>query len=375
MRKQIKWITGLKGIACIMVMVCHYFNIYRLAVEPTGVFTDMPKWIVDLCASDYLYFFIASFWLYLFFIISGYLLGISHIKSIYQLIKKSALRFLRFALPILFAYAVIYGIYQYLGFHNFETTDLFTNSWFQTEFYTLSYTIDDVINSPIEVLVHGKALLNVPYWVLREMFQTSILIYIVDYLRDSKWFNSIYPVIYLGFIYYALMIIKSDVMVACLLGAGAAYAEEQIKNPTKMQLILLGSIIVIMLLPTLTTNQLHAISFFILILIIPYIPWLDHLLSFKIIEFLGKISWGVYSFHWPIFCSIGATYILEHATQINLVDSYFQASLMCAGITIVVSIIFYFTLEKLANWIIQTINKGLCKVENLFMKKEVGFNQ
>lgn len=162
-------------IACLLIMMGHYLGLYKYAQS----FTPSIR-IIDIINNSLLSFWIdEGYWLYMFFVVSGYLVSKSKITSIGDLISKSIGRFLRLALPILFSYLVIYVIYLTLGFHTVETNTLFQCAWYQG-YYTGEYTIYDVLLAPIYVILYGSSLLNGPYWCLRMMFISS-LSYIVSF--------------------------------------------------------------------------------------------------------------------------------------------------------------------------------------------------
>ena len=60
----------------------------------------------------------------------------------------------------------------------------FDNGWCQKA-YAGDYSLLTVFRSPIDVLILGKSSLNSPYWVLREMFVASLIIYAADYILNK----------------------------------------------------------------------------------------------------------------------------------------------------------------------------------------------
>jgi peptidoglycan/LPS O-acetylase OafA/YrhL len=190
-RQTIVYLNGLKGFACLFVMIGHYLGIYKYAQS-----FNPPIHIIDyLKGSPFSFLIDEGYWLYLFFVVSGYLVAKSKITSIADLISKSISRFLRLAMPILFSYFVIYLIYVTVGFHTAATNYLFQCQWYQG-YYTGTYTIKDVLLGPIYVLLLGKSLLNGPYWVLRMMFISSLIIYflklILFKLSSSKYESPVF---------------------------------------------------------------------------------------------------------------------------------------------------------------------------------------
>ena len=231
-----KYLTGLKGFACVMVMIGHFLGIFAYA---NSMPVDMYCFIV-FRESQFGFVLDESFWLYLFFAVSGYLLAFSRIEKIYQLFAKMIQRFLRLGLPILFAYVIIYIIYRTIGFHNGETVSLFDNIYFQNS-YSDEYTIFTVMMSPIDVLIFSECSLNSPYWVLREMFIASMIIYTANYLfkRFSSGNSLIKTMIVLAVISITLsifLLFDSKIVIFCLLGAVLGWSE---KNIDKLRAIVI----------------------------------------------------------------------------------------------------------------------------------------
>ena len=169
-------LDGLKGLACVMVMIGHYIGVYKFAEYFPGDFAGFD-WFLN---SKLSFILDEQFYVKLFFIISGYLVSKSVIDSKSKLMKKCVQRFLRLGLPILFAYGIIWLIYHTIGFHTIETEAVVLNQWFQT-MYNGEFQFVDVITSPVDVLIMNRFEWNAPYWVLREMFFASLIIYVLNY--------------------------------------------------------------------------------------------------------------------------------------------------------------------------------------------------
>ena len=69
-----EYIDGMKGLACLFVLLGHFTGIYKYAENATAI----DSWFTQILTKGPLSFFTAeSFWLYPFFVLSGYLLTIS----------------------------------------------------------------------------------------------------------------------------------------------------------------------------------------------------------------------------------------------------------------------------------------------------------
>ncbi len=115
-----------------------------------------------------------------FFVISGYLLLVNRAEDelrIIDIFRKSIIRFFRLAIPIFGASIIILIIQYIIGFHNKSLEVIVENKWIQS-FYNQHLTIYDAIKEPFRVLFQGNSFFNSPFWCLKSMFLSSIIIYI-----------------------------------------------------------------------------------------------------------------------------------------------------------------------------------------------------
>lgn len=343
-------ITGLKGAACVLIMLGHFLGLYKYAQQ----FEPRFRLIDFILDSRFSFFLNEGYWLYLFFVISGYLIAKSEIKSIKDVIYKIINRFFRFAFPIFFAYLVIFTIYLMIGFHTAETKPLFQCDWYQ-KYYLGQYTFTDVLFGPIMVIL-GKSELNSPYWVLKNMFISSIVIYVLKYgftklftQKDELAFSIMMVILFAS-------IAISQIITACLIGMVISrYCDDKkiISTPT----FAVWFMIVGMAIYFLPSSVVASIFFSSLVLFIPRVECINNLFCSKVFQFLGKISWGIYSFHWPLICSLGAMIIVNYSSQFGLSNTYLVACILTGIATIVLSTIFFHTLEKLASYLTLLISK------------------
>ena len=341
------------------VLVGHYVGLIKYASA-----IDVPRWLINF-VNEFPLIFNEAFWLQLFFIASGYLLAKTKIDSIKGLFVKCIRRFFRLAFPIFFSYCVIYSLGIAVGFHNSQTNVIFSNSWFQGAF-SEQYGIDTVLLAPIDVLIFGNTKLNSPYWVLRHMFFASILIYVFNYARgvllkgEQNLFLDVFVV------FFALFMPVPQVISVCLLGMEVynmgvpvmIWVRKSINNLKLFEIVILCVVLVITALNPQMVTYVVLFSFIILV-------GIDFkFLQNKLFVFLGNISFGIFSFHWPIICSIGASYLLWMTSWTSLAISLMITYVICLLLTILMSLINYNTFEKLSNQYTEKITDWLCCVRS-----------
>ena len=353
MKSYKKHITGLKGVACFMVMVGHYIGLYKYAERfPTIATMD------SFLQSPINFALDETFWVKLFFVVSGYLVAMSYVGTFKQFINKSVTRILRLGLPILFASLVIYTGYLTIDFHTADTVNLFANEWLQGS-YSGNMGITDVIFSSINVLFLGEVGLNSPYWVLREMLLGSMLIYTLTYIKN-RWANKKNLLLVLvGFALLASFVF-SDVVFVTILGMCLQWFEVNCENIVKQSWFPVIMIITTLLIYV--SRPTCALLFFCaLIVVVPKIKILNSIFTSKIAEFFGKISFGIYSFHWPVFCSAGMLILLEVYEKTNLIIACVLSGVCSIIITIILGIIYSATLEKFAMYLVKKISNVINK--------------
>ena len=334
-------LDGLKGLACVMVMIGHYIGVYKFAEYFPGDFVGFDSFL----NSKLSFILDEQFYVKLFFIISGYLVSKSVIYSKSKLMKKCVQRFLRLGLPILFAYGIIWLIYHTIGFHTIETEAVVLNQWFQT-MYNGEFQFVDVITSPVDVLIMNRFEWNAPYWVLREMFFASLIIYVLNYLKKHMKKDSILLIMIVGGIVGYLGVY--DVAIACLLGMLLCWFEKDHKKIHTVIFLAVGLYVTY-------KGYFSWVFFCVLIVILPKVVWLKNIFSSKAMLFLGKISFGIYSFHWPVFCSIGMIIFLKVSGVFGAAQALVISGICTTLVTTILSIVYYYVFEKTTYKIISRI--------------------
>ncbi len=342
-------LNGLKGLACLLVFIGHYLGIYRYAQSFNPAFRGLDA----VSSSPFSIFIDEGYWLYLFFVVSGYLVSKSRIGSVRVLLAKIINRFLRLGLPILFSYMIIFVIYKTVGFHNGATAGLFECPFLQA-FYDIDYSVKDVLMSPVDVLLFEKCTMNHPYWVLKMMFISSVLIYLINYvfskIKSPK--KGMAEQLLLIIIILATCF-TYPIIAAGLIGMLASRSEE---NGVRGQPWYAASFIILALaICVLPVKIIAAFSFAVLILLIPNVKALNSFFSGKICKFFGDISWGIYSFHWPLICSVGSLWLITAAAQIGLRKAYVIGLPIVFVLTVLISWGFRHTFEKLSAFITKKI--------------------
>ena len=346
-RKRIDYINGLKGAACVGVMLGHFTDMV-FAAQDASKFVAVPKnpltHLIMLAFSENLY-------LEIFFIVSGFLVALSAVDSPRKLAEKSFARALRFLLPIFFAGIIIFLIAKILGFYNTKTVDILTNWWLQSQ-YNSPVTIKDIFTDPIKVVFLGRIKLNHPYWVISRMFASSIIIYIFSFLLSLAKSKGAKTAVYcaLGLIFAAALYFREIVYVGCLLGMIISWLRPQIAKIPYVKYICAGLFAVMSLLCYFTPG-IYVFIFWAAALMLCFlnIGRLQKLFSAKPLMFLGDISFGVYSFHWPVWNSLGCLMLIKFFGKMDGTLLFVFMLTLASAVTCALAYAFSLTFEKWAD--------------------------
>lgn len=336
-----KYISSLKGIACLLIAFGHFLGIIKYA----EVISFRSSLLEGLNTTGLNFLVNEGFWLNFFLLVSGYLVANSKVNSIHKILEKCVGRFFRFVFPIFFACLGIFILSEIVGFHNSETTCIFLNKWFQSA-YERELTIPLLLSAPFDILFLSKCWFNSPYWVLHTMFITSILIYILSYIRDNILCKKLNILIEIILIIGTSTIYKNRVAFFVIIGALLRYHEDIIAMYLKNRLICIVLLLIGIFISTISIQLGGLIVFSVCIVATSNFPAIVTFLESSVLDYLGKISFGIYSFHWPVFCSIGALSMKQFYTITGDKTAFYLSVLITYTITLGLAIVYHYTVEN-----------------------------
>lgn len=344
-RQRKLYLDGMKGLASISVMLGHYIGIYKYAGERAAIQCGFMKFCTTFPFSAFMR---EEFWLYLFFVVSGYLVSASRVEGVVSALRKSAGRIVRFAIPITGAAAIVVLLGKTLGFHNQELRQLIENKWFFLSYREPVKWIDALLEV-YKTLVQGKPYLIPPFWVMRDMLFSSLIIYAVQLLRSwlkrwtrrGTWIMILLPLTWVFFR-------ENWTVFACLCGATGYFIQPWTDRLFKRSTVLRW--VPTAILPVayfLDVETIKSVVFTVWVLSASENVVLKRIYSSKIPIWLGKVSLGVFSLHWSIYCSVGMLLFLKLYGNVSnsvVFAAVFGASI---SITLAAALAFRETVEKL----------------------------
>lgn len=368
-RRIYTYIYGLKGLACLFIMFGHFSNIYKFASNSQKI----DCWFLNFFSVvPFTFFTTERFWLFLFFAISGYLVGGSNIQCLNDVCRKSVMRFLRLLIPVLGTILIVFALDIIVGFHTQDMKHLIENAWL-SKFYSRPFTLKDLAMDPINVFVFGRSRFDSPLWVIRDMFLASVLIYASLFIKGLNCRAFKNHVLFWGICLTILIVCAWNeyvVIFCCIIGACGKWLEDSFRILKSRQMMWIA---IALILPAFIIKKYYAVPTIVFTLIIISIDnsFIADLLSIKILEQLGTISLGIFMLHWPVFNSFGLLLIEKMYGHFNNNIVFLSSFILSTGITIILSVLFKLTVERIGT----TVCKRIDSTWNRFISNAVSCNK
>lgn len=332
--KRIYWIDGLKGIACIMIFVHHFFvgfmpaSYYGIGAMQHG----NNGWEVLISQNPASVLINGNFWVCVFCVLSGLVQGykIFAMESLDRLPKDMVKRYFRLSLPVFFLSLAVYLMMKGEMFFNLQANQIVQSPWLGT-YYLEKKTLKDVFyTSFISVWFVGDSTFSNAFWMLKEIFVGSYLTYIISMIGYKKKENVLVIYAGLGIIFWILQ----SYMLAFVAGVTIAYIMANTEKKIKYQPMIGGIEILAGCFlggyPTgvVPTNVYRFFSFqsyviwhilgaFLVILGIYHCKIVQKILSMKNCLVLGENSFAIYLIHIPILFSFSSWVFVKIYERLN----------------------------------------------------------
>lgn len=319
--KREKWLDAIKGIACIIVFLDHFYLTFFVK-------SNMINKILNVKAISIL--INGNLAVCLFLMISAYVISVPiyHHVNLEHIQKTVFKRYVRLMLPVFFASVFSLTIWHTMGYYNGQVADLMENSWLKG-FFSQELTISNLFySSLIGVWWKGDSLFNGPFWMLRTLFLGTYLAIILAILTSGnkirKWSGSILVIVL--FVYLEVNVYDSCLVLGIILAYLSCRTNffEKWKQNRNCIVISVFLFAVAWMLPAYQTELVaffqelkgvpvyfsnrtfyNAIGSFLLLFSFMGLEKIkDFLGNNKLLGWISKISFSVYLLHWPIICSV-----------------------------------------------------------------------
>lgn len=380
--KRIKWIDGLRGIACVMIFV-HHFLLFFYPATYWGLdaTTHTPKafhWDAMLAQSPVACFINGNFWVCVFLTVSGLVLSnyvFSH--SLSQVADSMLKRYFRLSLPVFVLSAIVFLMMKWNMFSEMAKAASMTGSpSLLTLYATKASFLEVLLDSFINVWFVGDQTFSGAFWMLSALFIGSYVSYILALIAKERRFLW-------GYVGMLLILGMLDSLVACsVMGGLLAYWMRQIGHPGRglrwvgalagILFLIAGLFLggyptgvtpenVYRLLPKLpsafTPYQVwHIMGAGLFVLGLTLVCTLQSLLEMRLFQFFGRLSFSIYLVHLPLLCAfIVPLFIWFIELGLAYTLSALLAFVISFAVTVLVAWLFEFLVEQNCNRIAQML--------------------
>ena len=322
LNERLKWIDGLKGIACVCVLWHHFFLAFLPRMYFGGTAAKHISVISEenLAQSPFLFFLNGNFMVALFCALSGIVVSISVFRAKCNKIGNIILkRYPRLMLPIIPIAIMVYIVIQKVPFYHMEVSTITGSAWLGG-FYTDSISFGKIIYSVlIGIWLDGDTTISNAYWMLSQLFWGTFVIIVCTLV--VKNINLKGSIIFLGgctvfmlflnnmififplsvlitymYLHYGKLFQNKIVGIVCIIiGCFLGAYPSGIEHPTNIYRYLNFNIANINIY-----TFWHVIGAVILIVGVICSGDFKAVLECKVLMKLGKISYSIYLIHIPI---------------------------------------------------------------------------
>lgn len=316
-KSRMLWIDGLKGLSCLGIFMHHFmYAFYPASIISTAAIPHF-KYETKLSQSALSVFFNGNFLVFVFCILSGYLISASTLKSKKINVTNSITkRYLKLTIPVIIIGIVVWLLSSFNLFFNQEVSMITSSDWLRM-FYAEKVSLFNVLKSSIFIApFFGDTYISNAFWMYGYILSGSSLIYLFGPLLKKEKINILFVIIPLiGFIFTANFLACFVIgYLLCLLFNSDFVKNMKYKNIIGFVLILIGlyfggypSCIVPTNYYAITTFSNcfypHLIGACCLIIGINFTNIFKRILSNRLFVNLGKISFSIFLIHIPLIFS------------------------------------------------------------------------
>lgn len=371
MKKRILWIDGMKGIACIGILIHHFFvgflpATYYGADAVSHLQTNFEE---TFSQSPFSFILNGNFWVCIFCIVSAFLLSYKVMNNDKkEKVSTSILnRYFKLVLPLFIVSLIVYLLLSLNLFRNIAASDITKSTWLAS-YYNHEETFINVLKTSfIDVWFIGNSDFSTAFWMLSILFNGGIVAIVLSEIQWKFGKKSIIFYIIISFIFLYLksyfLVFSLGVIIAYLFKYNYTLKKHKI---IPIFLILFGIILAGFPSGVEPTNFYKYLNFeateygkdviwhiFASALVmygIMNIDLIKKILSCNILKKLGSISYSIYLIHIPIMFSVSSYMFIKLYEITNKYIFTFAITLICTIVlTIILGYLYNIIIEKNIN--------------------------
>lgn len=360
---RVRWIEGLRGIACLSVYFHHFFAVFYPVTMFGNAISGASGAAVTFAQSPLSVLLNGNFWVSVFFVISGYVASMPLYNTMHEghfylekLSDSLVKRYLRLTLPVFFISVITTILYKCSLFTHLDFCDCVDSPWAALWYTADIYTLKSLLyESFIKACFAGSDKYIMVLWTIKNLFYGYFLSVILTEMSYGKSGRILWVYFMTAFAF--LMAGNEAALMSCfVLGNALSYISKnngKAVPPQAGYLMCAAGLILgayptyfdpenfyrFLTIPFLYTDShilWHIIGAFLLVSGLLFSKALQKLLSCRLFVKLGQISFALYLVHVPVLFTIGtgAAFWL-----LNRIENYDILCLVCFLVTTVLSVV------------------------------------
>lgn len=375
--REIKEVTGLKGLAALVVMLSHYVIAFFPAVwNAEYEIAHVPVVEMILHRTPLYFFFNGSQMVNLFWVISGFLIGYAWYNNKDKCILRNRIlgRYFKLVVPVSISMIVAYILQVSHLFYNSYASRYTWSEWLGGFYQWESSLPLCIIDGLFGTFFTGSCDYNPILWTLTaEVFGIVfsaffLLLFVKESENKKRYYSYIWFAIVLNLIYQPLFAFLIGLLVSDIYNYGKRLLEKECFVFLLVALFLGSFLPIWRFIPAevaLTSDVsisigeiFRSLSAGLLLVCVLNSICFKKIFRMKIFVFLGNISMYLYVFHFIILCSFSC------GLFISLINTWRKYYVICAltsigggiGITVLISFILKKALDKPIRRIMNKVN-------------------
>jgi len=304
---------SLRGIACLAVVFSHLLGVFYPQLH-NFYESQLPKFnfAEAIYNSPFAFFYSGTGAVFVFFVLSGYVLTLSSLKAVDQKkkLRESLIkRYPRLAIPALFSCLIFWGLLHI----NIDLSR--TSEWFQSIKITPDF-LDAFYSGSIGAFIFGENRYNPVLWTMQIELLGSFIIYFTCYLHKTRFYKYMFL---LASVFLSAQIsgIAFLGIISFMLGYFLYLFKRSIPEFLSLSLLVFGLYlcgvhnnsdsysVFFKFLDSRTYNLLNFLGGFFIVVAALKSKAINKILDKKPLIHLGKISFSIYLIHISIIYILG----------------------------------------------------------------------
>jgi len=380
-------VEGLRGIACLVVVLAHLcFSFYPYIQSASGRITTklgeenghiIESWLFN---SPFTFFISGTSAVFVFFVLSGYILTEVAGKSgnrLQRIASMSIKRYPRLMIPALFSTVFSFCLLEFT-----DVNSVFVSSWIQA-FGDFEMSLAGAIfNGSIDsFFISGKSQYNWVLWTMQIELIGSFVIFILCFNLYKYNIKGVPVTIVIATVVLLLLKVITVMLAFGLISfvIGFYFSLYGFKISNRIAFLLLFSGLYLAgarnnsdsysVIEFFLGTKMYTITSFLSGSLIVYSvffnKYLNSLFSKKMFVFLGKVSFSVYLIHLPVI-SVFSVFLFDKIFKHT--NDYYISSI----ITSIISLVFIYFLSI---YVYKYVDKAGMKISNLLEGKVMGYKK